>query len=65
MVPILEDDKIKEKNSKKATVVSSQKKAETKPTPKGLEKRKQIKADSLTANDAKSMLNEMLGELDD
>ena len=63
--PILEDDKIKEKNSKKATVINSQKKAETKPTHKGLEKKKQIKADSLTKNDAKSMLNEMLGEFDD
>ncbi|MGZ2368583.1 tetratricopeptide repeat protein [Ancylomarina sp. YFZ004] len=63
--PILEDDKIKEKNLKKKSATSSQIKTETKSTNKRLKSKKQVKVDSLSTNDAKSILNEMVGELED
>ena len=63
--PILEDDKIKEKNLKKEPVASSQKKTATRSTNKELKSKKQLKLDSLSVNDAKSILNEMVNELED
>lgn len=63
--PILNDDKLKEKALKKEAVISSQNKTEVKSIKKELNNKNRIKVDSLSVNDAKSILNEMVGELDD
>ncbi|RXQ93983.1 tetratricopeptide repeat protein [Ancylomarina salipaludis] len=63
--PILETVKPNENAQEKIRQDVSNSKANTKSIEKELKTKQEVKADSLSVNDAKSILNEMVGELDD